>query len=138
MATAPQFVTTVNKGTPATLTAANVLLDGTGATGRALVFTAAALGSVLPSIRFIHKGTTASATVMRAFRNNGSDPETATNNVLIGEITVAINTLNQAAASIPYELTLNVKLATTERIYVTMGTAHAAGIHCAPMNGGDF
>ncbi len=137
MATAPQFVTVVNKGTPATLTAANTALDGTGATGRALIFTAAANGSVLPSIRFMHKGTNV-ATVMRAFRNNGSDPEVAANNVLIGEITVAANTLSQVAASTPYELTLNVKLAASERIYVTMGTAVAAGIHCAPMNGGDF
>lgn len=137
MATAPQFVTAANKGATGTLTAANTALDGTGATGRLLVFTAAANGSLLPSIRFNHKGTNV-ATVMRAFRNNGSDPEVAGNNVLIGEITMAANTLSQVAASIPGELTLNIKLANAERIYVTMGTAVAAGIHCAPMNGGDF
>jgi hypothetical protein len=137
MATAPQFVTSVNKGTPATLTAANTALDGTGATGRALLFTAGASGSVLPAIRYLHKGTNV-ATVMRAFRNNGSDPEVAANNVLIGEITIATNTLSQVAASIPYEMSLNIKLASGERIYTTMGTAVAAGIHCAPMNGGDF
>jgi hypothetical protein len=137
MATAPQFVTSVNKGTPATLTAANTALDGTGATGRALLFTAGASGSVLPAIRYLHKGTNV-ATVMRAFRNNGNDPEVAANNVLIGEITIASNTLSQVAASIPYELSLNIKLANGERIYTTMGTTVAAGIHCAPMNGGDF
>lgn len=137
MATAPQFVTTVNNGTPGVLTAANTALDGTGATGRHLAFTAGASGSVLPSIRFMHKGTNV-ATVMRVFRNNGSDPETATNNTLIGEKTVAANTLSQTAGSTAYEITLNVKLATTERIYVTMGTAVAAGIHISPMNGGDF
>ena len=137
MATAPQFVTTVNKGTPGVLTAANTALDGTGATGRQLVFTAGAFGSVLPSIRFMHKGTNV-ATVMRAFRNNGSDPEVTTNNTLIGEKTVSANTLSQVEESTAYELTLNVKLAASERIYVTMGTAVAAGIHISPMNGGDF
>lgn len=140
MATAPQFVTTVNAGTPATLTAANTALDGTGATGRALVFTAGASGSILPSIKFMHLGTNG-ATVARIFKNNGSDPEVAGNNALIGEITIAANTLNQAAASTEYEKTINVKLgggANPERIYVTLGTAVAAGIKAAPMNGGNF
>jgi len=137
MATAPQFVTTVNKGTPGVLTAANTAMDGTGATGRLLLFTAGANGSILPSIRFMHKGTNV-ATVMRVFRNNGSDPEVTTNNTLIGEKAIAANTLSQTAESTVYELTLNVKLAASERIYVTMGTAVAAGIHCSPMNGGDF
>jgi hypothetical protein len=137
MATAPQFVTTVNKGVPASLTAANTALDGTGATGRALIFTGGASGSVLPSIRLMHLGTNV-ATVVRAFRNNGSDPEVAANNALIGEKTVAANTLSQTAESTTYELTLNVKLAVSERIYVTLGTTVAAGIKATPMNGGDF
>jgi len=139
MANAPQFVASVNRGTPASLTAANTSLDGTGATGRALLFTAGANGSILPSIRFLHMSTNATATVARVFRNNGQDPESAGNNALIGEITIAVNTLVQTAASIPYEIQLNVKLAggaNPERIYVTLGTA--ANIKATPMNGGDF
>jgi hypothetical protein len=137
MSSATQFTAVVNKGTSATLTAANTALDGTGATGRALVFTAGSLGSLLPSVRFMHKGTNV-ATVMRVFRNNGSDPETAGNNTLISEVSMAANTLSQTGDSIPGEAFLNILLASGERIYVTMGTAVAAGIHCAPINGGDF
>lgn len=139
MATAPQFVAVVNKGTPATLSAANTSLEGVGATGRALVFTAGANGSLLPAMRFLHLTSNASQTVARVFRNNGSDPEVAANNALIGEITIAVNTLSQSSASTPYELPLNVKLAggvTPERIYVTLGTA--ANIKATPINGGDF
>ncbi len=141
MATAPQFVTVVNPGTPGTLTAANTALDGTGATGRLLVFTAASTGSLLPSILFTHKGTNV-ATVMRVFRNNGADPEVAANNVLIAEVAMAANTLSQTASSVQGQATLNLKLGqvagANERIYVTMGTAVAAGIHVAPINGGNF
>lgn len=138
MAVRPQFVATPNAGTPGVLTAANTALDGTGTTGRLLAFTAGASGSLLPSIRFTHKGTNSSATVMRVFRNNGADPETATNNVLIGERAVAANTLSQTAASIAYDLPLDITLEAGERIYVTMGTAATAGVHIAPINGGDF
>lgn len=142
MATAPQFATTVNAGTPGTLTAANTALDGTGATGRQLIFTCGgSAGSLLPSILFTHKGTNV-ATVMRVFRNNGSDPEVAANNVLIGEVAMAANTLSQTAASVQGSIQLNLKLgqvsANNERIYVTMGTAVAAGIHIAPINGANF
>jgi hypothetical protein len=137
MSSSPQFVSVINKGTPGTLTAANTALDGTGATGRWLAFTAAASGSLLPAILFTHKGTNV-ATVMRIFRNNGSDPETAGNNTLVGEVAMAANTLSQTAESIPASAAVNLKLASGERVYVTMGTAVAAGIHIAPLGGGDY
>lgn len=140
MATAPQFVTTPNKGTPATLTAANTATDGTGATGRALIFTAGSSGSVVPEIRFMHLGTNV-ATLCRIFRNNGSDPETAGNNALIGEVAIASNTASSTAASIPYRFIDTLVLAgggNPERIYVTLATAVAAGIKITPINGGDL
>lgn len=137
MATAPQFVTAVNKGTPASLTAANTALDGTGSTGRALVFTAGSSGSVLPALRFLHLGTNV-ATLLRVFRNNGSDPEVAGNNALIYEIEVAAHTTSSTAASIPYQLDCNLVLGASERVYVTLATAVAAGIKITPMNGGDL
>ena len=137
MSTAPTFSSIPNKGTPGALTAANAAVDGTGATGRLLAFTAAAGGSFLPSIRYVHKGTNV-GTVMRVFRNNGSDPEVASNNTLIAERTINANTLSQTAESIKYENVLNLALANGERIYVTMGTAVAAGIHVSPINGGDL
>lgn len=137
MATAPQFVTTPNAGSPATLTAANTALDGTGATGRALIFTAGASGSLLPSIRFMHLGTNV-ATLCRVFYNNGSDPEVAANNALVGEKAIAANTVSQTAESIPYDLSLDLVLAASDRVYVTLATAVAAGIKITPINGGDF
>jgi hypothetical protein len=137
MATAPQFVTTPNAGSPATLTAANTALDGTGATGRALVFTAGASGSLLPSIRFMHLGTNV-ATLCRVFYNNGSDPEVAGNNALIAEKAIAANTVSSTDESIAYELNLNLVVASSDRIYVTLVTAVAAGIKITPINGGDY
>lgn len=137
MATAPQFVTTPNAGTPATLTAANTALDGTGATGRALIFTAGASGSLLPSIRFMHLGTNV-ATLCRVFYNNGSDPEVAGNNALIAEKAIAANTVSSTDESIAYELNLNLVVAASDRIYVTLVTAVAAGIKITPINGGDY
>jgi len=137
MATAPQFVTTPNAGVPATLTAANTATDGTGSTGRALVFTAGASGSILPSIRFMHLGTNVQ-TLCRVFVNNGSDPEVAGNNALVGEKAIAANTVSQTAESIPYDLSLDLVLAASDRVYVTLATAVAAGIKITPINGGDF
>ena len=137
MATAPQFVTSPNMGTPGTLTAANTATDGTGSTGRALIFTAGASGSVLPKIRLMHLGTNI-ATLIRVFRNNGSDPEVAGNNALIHEQALAANSLSQTAASIPYDVDCNLVLDNSERIYVTLATAVAAGIKITPINGGDL
>jgi hypothetical protein len=137
MATAPQFAATPNKGTPATLTAANTALDGTGATGRALIFTAGTDGAILPSIRFMHVGTNV-ATLCRVFRNNGIDPEVAANNALIAEIAIASNTLSHTAESIPYNISTDLILDSAERIYVTLATSVAAGIVITPINGGDL
>ena len=78
------------------------------------------------------------ATLMRVFRNNGSDPEVAGNNALIYEIEIAANTTSSTAASIPYQLDCNLLLDNAERVYVTLATAVAAGIKVTPMNGGDL
>lgn len=137
MATAPQFAATPNKGVPSSLTAANTSTAGTGATGRALIFTAGASGSVLPAIRCMHLGANV-ATLVRIFRNNGSDPEVSTNNALIAEVALAANTVSQTAESIVYNEPVNLVLGSGERIYVTLATAVAAGVMIAPINGGDL
>lgn len=140
MSTSPAFATTPNKGAPATLTAANTATDGTGATGRALIFTAGATGSVLPSIRIKPLGTGV-ATLVRVFRNNGSDPEVASNNALIAEKAVPASTLSQTAEMAEYNIPLNLVLqggGSPERVYVTLATAHAAGLKITPINGGDL
>ena len=141
MSTAPQFTNSPNKGTPGTLTAANIATNGTGATGRVLIFTAAATGfSLLPTVRIKPLGTGV-ATIIRLFRNNGSDPEVAGNNTLLWEEAIAASTLSQTAKMPENDVNLDIRLAghatTPERIYATLGTAHAAGIQIMPLNGGD-
>jgi hypothetical protein len=137
MTTAAQFISSPNKGTPATLTAANTSTDGTGATGRALIFTAAAGGSKLPAVLIEHLGTNVQS-LIRIFRNNGSDPEVAANNNLISEVTVLANTLSQTVASVPYVAAINANLESGERIYACLATAVAAGLKISPYNGGDY
>lgn len=142
MATAPEFASTPNKGTPASLTAANISKDGTGATGRALLFTASSgKGSILPFVRCKPKAANV-ATLIRIFRNNGSDPEVASNNILIAEKAIAASALSETAENPTYDIALNVILqghaTTPERIYALNATAVAGGIALTPMNGGDF
>lgn len=136
MATAPQFAATPNPGTPGSLTAANISKDGTGATGRLLIFTAATNGSLLPFVRNHPKGGNV-ATMVRFIRNNGSDPEVASNNSLIREQAIAASTLSETAENTYYDTILNLELAAAERVYALLATAVATGIAITPMNGGD-
>ena len=137
MATAPQFAATPNKGTPSSLTAANISKDGTGTTGRALLFTAATNGSVLPYVRSHPKGGNI-ATMMRYFRNNGSDPEVASNNSLIEEQAIAASTLSESVENAVYDTPLNLVMQAGERVYGLLATAVATGIAVTPMNGADL
>lgn len=134
MASAPAFANTPNKGTPVKITAANTSLEPTSSLS--LVFTAGSSGSFVRKLIARHLGTNV-ATVLRVFRNNGSTETVAANNCLIAEKTIASNTVSQVAESIGYEITLNLPLATTERLYCTIGTAVAAGIQVSP-DAGDF
>jgi hypothetical protein len=142
MATAPEFGSTPNKGTPASLTAANTSRDGTGSSGRALVLTASSgKGTFLPYIRVKHKGTNV-ASMITVFKNNGSDPEVAANNILIAEAAIAANTLSQTSESTTYDIPLDLALkgdvSTPERIYVLNTTAVDAGLAVCPMNAADL
>lgn len=134
MATAPKYTDTANIAW-ATISSANTALDGTGSP--TLIHTAdASNGSFVEKVRVRHKGTNV-ATVLRVFINNGSTPETATNNTLYTERTVAANTLSQVAESLEYELPINASLPASYRLYATIGTAVAAGLHVTAV-GGDF
>jgi hypothetical protein len=134
MASAPAFANTVNKGTPQKITSANTSLEPTATLS--LVFTAGASGSFVRKLIAMHLGTNV-ATVLRVFRNNGSSEAVAANNCLVAEKTIAANTLSQTAESIRYEVFLNLPLATTERLYCTIGTAVAAGIQVS-VDAGDL
>jgi hypothetical protein len=117
------------------ITAANTTTDLTSGTIYA-IFTGGTNGSYIQRIRFRHLGTNI-ATVARVWINNGSTTGTAANNTLWDEITLAANTLSQTAAAINYELPFGFALPTGYVIYVTLGTAVAAGFR-ATIIGGDY
>lgn len=152
MATAPQFATTPNAGTPATLTAANTATDGTGSTGRALILTAEAVtggGTTLPGVLITPLGTNVK-TNLRFFLNNGSDPETAGNNAMIWETHMPATTVDQddpALFSFYLDfrglfggpgLILKGHATTPARLYVTLATAVSAGHKITPINAGNM
>ena len=117
------------------ITAANTTTDLTSGTIYA-IFTGGTNGSYIQRIRFRHLGTNI-ATVARVWINNGSTTGSAANNTLWDEITLAANTLSQTAAAINYELPFGFALPTGYIIYVTLGTAVAAGFK-ATIIGGDY
>lgn len=108
-----------------TITTANTAIDGTGTV--ATSYTAGANGGFVDSIEFRHAGTNV-ATVARIFINNGSTNSTASNNQLIGEVTIGANTLTQSAASIPYGIPIKKNIPNGYKINITIGTSVAAGI----------
>jgi len=100
-----------------------------------LVFTADATeGGYIQRIRFRPLGTNI-ATVARVWINNGSATGTAANNILWDEISVAATTASNTAALANYELPLNFALPAGYRIYVTLGTAVAAGFAVTVIGG---
>ena len=109
------------------ITSANTAKDGTGTV--LLVFTAnSADGDFLQEVRFCSAGTNV-ASVARIFLNNGSTNATPANNILIGEITLSATTISETSAQPIYVFPVNKLIATTQRIYVTIGTAVAAGYY---------
>jgi hypothetical protein len=106
-----------------------------------LVFSASTNGAYVQKIRFRHLPsiTNSAVTAARVWINNGSDRTITTNNTLWDEITIAANTLNQAAAAINYELPLNFALPPNYAMYVTLGVAPTAGSSIqATVIGGDY
>lgn len=116
------------------ITAANTTKDLTSGTSY-LVFTADATnGGYVKKLRIRHLGTNV-ATVMRVFINNGSATTTAANNILFDEIGIAANTVSETSASILFELPINEALPPGYKIYVTIGTAVAAGLAATAVAG---
>lgn len=126
--------------------------DGTEAVGTAmgLVFTCGAAGAQLPKlkVRFgstagaTASGTTA-ATVVRIWYNNGSTNTTATNNTLIGEVSVAATLMTEAAAvTQPTDFDFGLlSLPASYRIYVGLATAIGGtncALACSMPGGGDY
>lgn len=116
------------------ITTANTTKDLSSGTSY-LAFTADATnGGYVKKLRVRHLGTNV-ATVLRVFINNGSTTATATNNILFDEIGIAANTVSETSSSSVYELPINEALPPGYKIYVTIGTAVAAGLAVSTVAG---
>jgi len=119
----------------AVITVAVVAKDGTGAA--TLVFTSKAIdGSRVDYLKVRALGTNV-ATVMRVFINNGLDQTVAANNALFMERTIPATTLSETSELADNYIPLDIALPASYRIYVTIGTAVAAGLKVTVI-GGDY
>lgn len=113
--------------------------DGSSS-GAVLIFTAGANGARVDEIQAQHLGTNV-ATALRIFINNGSDPTTATNNVLYKDVTAAANTISEEAGLTPISIVAAsssaLVLPAGYRLYATVGTTIAAGLAITVI-GGDY
>ena len=126
--------------------------DGTEAVGTSMVlaYTVGSAGGQLPKLK-IRFGSTAgsqatgttTATVVRIWANNGSANTTATNNYLIGEVSVAATAMSEVAAvTQPTDFDFGLlSLPAGFKIYAGLATA-VGGTACAlavsMLGGGDF
>ena len=123
--TQPIFTASADTQWAVSATTANTTKDLTSGT-ITLVFTASDNGGYVQRLRFRPLGTNV-ATVARIFINNGGATGTASNNALWDEVSLAATTLSETAALSTYEVPMNFALPAGYRIYVTLGTAAAAG-----------
>ena len=112
---------------------ANTTKDLTSGTGY-LAFTASSNGGYIQRIRFRALGTNV-ATVARVFINNGGVTGTTANNILWDEISLPATTLSETSALPTYELPLNIALPAGYKLFVTLGTAVAAGFAITVIGG---
>ena len=120
-------------GMAPTLTTGANNYDGTSASA-ALVYTAGTSGGFVQRLRFKAIGTNV-ATVARIFINNGSNPNTATNNSFFGEISLPATTAASTSATLDEDYVMNVALPSGFRVYVVLATTVAAGWVVTPVAG---
>jgi hypothetical protein len=117
-----------------TVLAANTTTDLTTGTSY-LAFTADATnGGYLQKLRFRALGTNV-ATVARVWLNNGSTTGTAANNTLFDEVTLAATTVSQTSSLAVYEVPVNLAMPPGYKVYITLGTAVAAGYDVIAVGG---
>lgn len=126
--------------------------DGTEAVGTSMqkVFTAGNAGAQLPKLKLRFGSTagaqasgTTNATVARIWLNNGNANTTATNNILVGEVTIAATAMSQTAGVTQpsdYDFGL-LAVPAGWNVYVGLATA-VGGTNCAiipsMVGGGDY
>jgi hypothetical protein len=118
-------------------TSAVVGTDGIDANVKTVFTANATYSSKVEDVYVVHKGTNASATVVRFWINNGSSAGTATNNTLVYEMTMALNTLTQVAASTIGVWRANLVLPAGYKILAASGSAISGGMAVTCV-GGDY
>lgn len=118
------------------LVTANTTRDLTSGTTYLICTADAVEGSRVQSITLQPLGTNV-ATVVRIWLNNGGSPGTATNNTLLDEMTMPATTASEVAELAKTDVPLDLVLPLGWRIYCTIGTGIAAGIHATAV-GGDY
>jgi hypothetical protein len=97
-------------------------------------FTASTTGGYVQRMRFKPLGTNV-ATVARVWINNGGLTTVAANNTYWDDISLPATTLSETSAQPTFELPLNFALPANYKIFVTLGTAVAAGYHITTIGG---
>lgn len=124
--TLPIFTASADTQWAVSAVTANTTKDLTVGTSY-LTFTAGSNGGYVQRLRFRSLGTNV-ATVARIWINNGQPTGSAnTNNTLWDEISLPATTVSETSALATYEVPLNFALPAGYKIYVTLGTAVAAG-----------
>lgn len=122
--TTPIFPVAPNNPVSPKVLTANTALDGTGTT--VLIFTAGANGALIESIRIVPLGANA-ATVVRIFKNNGSDPSVAANNGLYLEARFLVSSLSQTQEGLSRTIPVNKAINAGHKLYASVGTGVSAG-----------
>jgi hypothetical protein len=113
---------------------ANTSKDLTSGTAYMAFHASTTNGGYVQRMRFRALGTNV-ATVARVFINNGGVTGTTDNNTLWDEISLPAVTLSETSALPTYELPLNFALPPGYKLFVTVGTAVAAGYDVTVIGG---
>lgn len=128
---------TANGGTTMSAVVTTATGDYTGASANhQLIHTSGADGSYIKKIKCVAIGTNV-ASVLRIYLNNGSANTTASNNQIIGQLSLPATTAINTAATAEPEYPLEMMIPPGYRIYVGVGTTVAAGWVCTAV-GGDY
>ena len=114
------------------ITAANTAKDGTGVAN--WIYGPADEDTYVDRVVFRALGSNV-ATCVRVFINRGGGNADAGNNILYAEKTLAVTTLDEAAAFADNEITLGLWLPAGYQLFVLLGTAVAAGYHATAVAG---
>lgn len=132
--TAPIFPRTPQVEWSNAVLAANTTTDLTSGTIYQVFAADATEGSRVDYLQIMALGTNV-ATVLRVWINNGSTTATAANNVMYKNITLPATTVSQTAQLTEQQVNLDLSLPPGYKLYVTLGTAVAAGYGVTAVGG---